>query len=231
MKAKICDILENIFDFLWVILKWTMLPFCIVLMIIKNLKNLKRDLKMYIDYEVSSPISIYDGKLEYNNFHPGRLRTLLKLSLNNPNQYLLDEIPSDWCDKPEMLRDIMYSMIIDMVEGEKCFETVYYFDDIEDPGSDHGRKIKKTGIEIKKLYNIIKIYRTDPDKIINALNLLYKINKEYAIKIVFGSNVDVSNVIDAFNLFKSKNLELFECDNIDNIIIKRIVRIRDYLWT
>jgi hypothetical protein len=37
-------------------------------------------------------------------------------------RWLTKQIPNEWCDKPELIADILFACIVNFVEEEKCFE-------------------------------------------------------------------------------------------------------------
>lgn len=67
---------------------------------------------------------------------------------NDRQKYLRKVIPYTWCDKPELFTEIVFAMLVNYVEGERCFEII----DFDHHESD--KEIKKYIIES---YDIIKI--------------------------------------------------------------------------
>lgn len=237
-REKICDIIEQCFDYLYIIFKWCCFPFCLILMCLKQLKwVIKHDIPWFYHKWISSPIISYDGKLEWNSFDGG-LRSLFYTSFNNTNNYLLQEIPSDYMDKVDIIRELIFTTIIDFVEKEKCFENNEYFLDYsaEEAAEYYGvsldyiKNIQQVGREIKRLYNYAKVAKESPERIFHALKLLNKINKSLYIKIVY-PDVDSKKIEENYEYYSQSpenvlNLE----EQINNIVIKKIVALRMYLW-
>ena len=139
-------------------------------------------------------------------------------SYNSSNDYLRKVIPYDWCDKPELLRDILFAMIIDFVEKEKCFEVIDYSWDEE-----HRRREK----EIKRLYKYCKLSSQQKEHYVSILLNLnnkflfnYILNKYPTLKNSLNEDIDLHHfIIDTV------------IDEMENNICKRIVQLRLNLWT
>jgi hypothetical protein len=75
----------------------------------------------------------------------------------NPRQkWLTKQIPNSWCDKVTLIRDVNFAMIVDFIEGEKCFERTDY------EGSSEGHI--KFARELMECYLYIKTRRPMLDK-------------------------------------------------------------------
>lgn len=229
-RKKFCDLIENAFDILWKILKWSIFPFCFILMCIKRLKWVfTQDIPWYYNTWVRSPILSWDGKLSLDTDRArDSLIFLIKRSFINPNDYLLKEIPSEWVDKPEVTSDLLFSCIIDFVEEEKCFESNEYFFNysIEEAAKEFGvsatyiKEHQQLGYEIKRIYNYAKIAKEHPEKILEALKLLYKINK---------TEEEIKENIEFYELYPDSYYGLEE--QINDLVLKRIINLRQNLWT
>lgn len=129
----------------------------------------------------------------------------------NPRQkWLTKQIPNTWCDKPELIRAVLFATLVDFVESE--------MDNVNWTWNDN---IANVAMEIKRCYQYITKDRPEleqlmdkayPDSPENLMN--FKMTKdEYHIK--YGE-------VNRLEALIQKN---------DDDVLETIVKIREYLWT
>lgn len=69
----------------------------------------------------------------------------------SPRQkWLTNQIPNTWCDKRTLIQLVNFAMVVDYVDGEKCFDVVDYESD-QDP------KAIEFATNLRLCYNFIKV--------------------------------------------------------------------------
>lgn len=217
---QIYSFISNRLDNIASCVKWVILfPICFVLMITRHIKQISKDIKAFKSLSLYSPITYYD-KWYCENCHGVSLKTFFKNSYRTPNDYLIDVIPSDWCDKVEMIKRILFAMIIDFVEKEKCFETVDYSWDEE-----HIKLAK----EIKRLYRYAKASDEQKEE---AVRFLYKMFPDEFIKKMNYDKILKHTYGDKYTQLMLDYIPEDYIEYIlDEIVIQRIVKLRLSLWT
>lgn len=167
---------------------------------------------------------IYALKVLIHNFEAFKylditnIKYFIYRSYNSSNDYLRKVIPYDWCDKPELLRDILFAMIIDFVEKEKCFEVIDYSWDEEH------RQRKK---EIKRLYKYCKLSLQQKE---HYVSILLNLNNKFLFNQILNKYPTLKN-----SLNEDIDLHYFIMDTVieemEDNVCERIVQLRLNLWT
>lgn len=213
IKHFICEcIIERILDIFWRILKYILFPICFILMCFKRLKYVfTQDIPVFLQYNVRSPLLYFRNKFEINN--DNNFRQLLKLCATHQQDYLLKIIPSDFCDKPELTRDLLFEIVKDFIEQEQCFQYTDY------DWNDESKQFKR---ELIKIYNYIKTPRKKLEK---AIHILLKVNPS----IVKDSHKEMNISNDEFGYYEEIIIDDY-ISRLDTEIMKRICTIRSRLW-
>ena len=137
-------------------------------------------------------------------------------------KWLTKKIPKTWSDKTCLIPLILYEMIVNYVEGEKCFETIVW---------DSNEKDKENAEMIKTIYEWAKTGRTE---------WLKQIDDAYPElpKMMFDEKGEVFNDwfnTDKYGTYQEKYSKVNKLEKdfefIDTTYLKWIVENRFILWT
>lgn len=219
---KFCLGIEACLDFFCnYILKIILFPFALCCMLCKRLRLIfKKDIPYYFDkyQKWQSPLQYYSGWF-WDSHHD--IKHAFRYAIKDPNQYLAEVIPVDWCDKCELSRNILFAMLINFVEKEKCFEVVYYDTD------DKNRKLEK---EIKKLYNYCKLKEEQKLRIFKNLIKILPEKEIYKILPDFETWLPKENGKIPEQYLEDLLVDALE-EKFDTEVMHRITNIRMNLWT
>lgn len=192
------------------IFKWINFPLCFILFCIKRMKKVfTKDIPWFYDY------GMYDIQ---------SIKELYRISIHEFNDYNQD-VSCYYLDKPEVMRDILFKMLEDFVENEKCFEYNCYEEDEYFTPQENEKNIR-LGKEIKKLYNIIKLLKYHPEDLEKIAKLLYTIDANYFFAIIKNTP---KNLAKEYNLDYSYFIMDLE-ETLTQKVCERIVKIRKNLW-
>lgn len=213
-KFLLEGIVENASTIIMIIIKWLCFPFCFILMCLKRLRYVfTQDIPVFYRHVMYSPLVYYDGGLHLDTHDT--FIGLIRQSACLQQKYLLDIIPADWSDKPELSRDILFEMVRHFVEEEKCFEFIDY---------DWNDDVRKTKREIIKLYNYVISPISKKEK---AIEFLIKMDKNFYKKMGFLDNFEECiGKQGAKEVAIEHYLEL-----LDTVVMVRICKLRTCLWT
>jgi hypothetical protein len=143
----------------------------------------------------------------------------------NPRQkWLTSKIPNTWCDKPELIRILMFEMIVNFVEEEKGLDqfNVDWSEDIKD-----GYVTQEYVDDRNSIYSQIKIVY---DYIKDERPALVKAHDESYPEINFNTFAPVNDV--PFNEAYAENNRLEALlEEKDDWALHKIVELREYIWT
>jgi hypothetical protein len=120
-------------------------------------------------------------------------------------KWLTRVIPRKWCDKPELMRDVLFAFIVDYVEGE---------DGLRFRGHDWKADLEQG--------HVSQEYIDSTNKILDRIYDVYSyITLERPSLESYLSNDDCSNYIPASKMLGDR----------DRWALKEIIELREYLWT
>lgn len=126
-------------------------------------------------------------------------------TLNPRQKWLTKQIPKCWSDKPRLITELNFAMVIDFVDGEKCFENTEYED-----GGVH----QKFAEELRDCYDYIKNRRP-------------KLQKDHD-----NSYPDGETMTGDFNVDYAEEMRLeLLISSEDTKYLVWIMTNRDFLWT
>lgn len=142
----------------------------------------------------------------------------IKNRIKPKQAWLITDIYYDWCDKPELIEEVLYRCIVNYVEDENCFGVIDW---------SHHQTYKEAAAFIKDCYDWIKIRRP-------------KLQKQIQEIIANGfSELELQDFLTTLNNNKKtydeqypglKELEA-ELYNKDTEYLTNIIKYRSYLWT
>ena len=170
----------------------------------------------------------YTVKVKVNNFYWHRVRCIFI-----PQQkWLTSSIPKTWCDKPELISDVLFTILINFVEEEKGLENIatqviYARNDEDGHYGEHAIKRHDAYLEVCKdltnAYNWAKKRHEIEENIyapVKGVNL--------------GDVVNVSNVFsdpDIAKKFENVNNLQEAYKEQEDIHLLSILKHKDYMWT
>jgi len=126
-----------------------------------------------------------------------------------------------WIDKDQLMLYGMMELLVDYVEGEKCFEVIDW------ESEETHLNVKK---EIKAIYDWWKNYKNRIIAIENQLNVWHD---EFITRP--GSGLDKFNKAEPSDKEKIESDKLYkmesDLDNEEQLMLIRLVKIRRFLWT
>jgi len=138
--------------------------------------------------------------------------------------WLTRKIPCEWCDKPELIRMILFNILIHYVEEEKGVDDFLDFQSEVDGGymsQKQADAAKRVNREILDVYTYIKHSRP-------ALDL--EIQNAMPEMVNFKSFI-CSSRADYIKIYGTVNRLQEQMDQEDNWALSEIVKLREYLWT
>ena len=129
---------------------------------------------------------------------------------------------TSWCDKDYLMLYGMMNLLVDYVEGEKCFETINW---------DHDDDYKKIAKEIKEIYDWWKNYENRTKEIEKQLSVWHdefekRPSKDWLKKV----NDDPTPKKEKKEHDKLNKMEE-DLDREEQEMLHRLIDIRKYLWT
>ena len=159
-------------------------------------------------------------------------------------KWLTKKIPRSWCDKVELMREVMFEMIVHFVEEEMDIVSWDYDDDVAAGyvTQEQSDEKKKLAYEIRKLYHYIKHVRPALEKEIETSYPehpldIFNVDKENPREV---NGIKIYDVIDVRTEEQKQDCaacykkihELEEqLDKQDQQALHQIVELRPILWT
>lgn len=135
----------------------------------------------------------------------------------NPRQKWLTKIIGNrWCDKPELLLNVMYAFIVDYVEEEKALSVIDWT---------VSKEAKRTKNSIQEIYDWIKVGRSNLEKEIERSYDEHRELRTEANKRGLQGKEFIKFVYE-----KTETLEK-KLSDMDTLYLKKIVDVKDSLWT
>lgn len=138
--------------------------------------------------------------------------------LNPRQKWLTSSIPNTWHDKVELIRDVLYTMVVHFVEVEKCFE----HNDWE-----YTKEQSEKGKQLKEIYHWIKLGRAEFVKQIDAAFPPIREDLSYAEHLLNRTEEQKAEDHKAYD--KVWELEK-QLEEYDNKCLVWIVENRSLLW-
>lgn len=158
------------------------------------------------------PFCIWIKFVRFKDF----FHTHITCRLNPRQRWLTKQIPNYWVDKPSLIEDVLYAIVIHFVEKEKCFEVTDWV----------GSGLAEEEKQLKEVYDWAKTGRNDfLKKIDDAGPKLIRVEgQEFLFIKQDGTKTSYEDYLPSIELKK-------EFDEYDRQCLTWIVNNRKILWT